>query len=420
MHIFKYICFLLIVLFPSISMAAGFRIGEQGAAAMGRANAATASVDDVSAVYFNPAALTSLKKRWVFSAGGTLILPSSDYTNTDGVNSSKKSQIFTLPNLYIGKFLEEKNLAFGFGINVPFGLGTKWSDTGSFRYEATETAVTAINFNPTVAYRFGSTLSLGFGVDFQKLFVTYDKQNPWPVFGGSTDGKTHLSGESTGWGYNLGVLLTPSDKMKIGITYRSRVHHDIKGDVELTNINGALPLSVFGSSQYKTGASLPLDLPDVLGAGVSYKISDRLMVEFDLDWTGWSSYKQLSFDYAVEKAPFLTDKIIRKDWKDVLAYRAGFEYSYNDDLKLRWGYAYDTNPVPDSTFEPRITDSNRHQLTFGGGYRFGKFLIDAAYMAVFFEKRSISGSTIGSPYTDINGTYKSIVHLTGFNLTYIF
>ena len=419
MKLFNCFFTLFLLLIPSISTAAGFRIGEQGAAAMGRANAVTASITDATAVYFNPAAMTSLKGNWI-SAGGTLISPSTNYTSQAGLESTKDAQIFYPPNLYAGTYLEDKNLAFGFGIYAPFGLGAKWSDIGPLRYEATYTDLKVFNINPTIAYRFNSTISIGGGINYEKLFVTYDKQNPWSAFGGTADGKTHLTGEGTGWGYNFGIQISPIEKIKIGIAYRSRVHFDIKGDVELSNINGASPLSAFGSSQFKSDVSLPLDLPDTLFVGIAYKLLDQLIIEFDFDWTGWSSYKELTFDYADERPPFLTNTTTRKSWKDVLAFRTGLEYSLSDKFKVRAGYAFDPNPVPEDTFEPRITDSDRHQLTIGSGYTFGRFIVDVAYMAVFFEKRTIAGNTVGNPSTDANGTYESFSHLLGLNISYQF
>ncbi len=386
---------------------------------MGKANAVTASINDVTAVYFNPAGLTSLKGNWV-SAGGTLISPSTDYTSQAGIQSSKEPQIFYPPNFYAGTYLKDKNLAFGLGIYAPFGLGSKWSNTGSLRYEATETDLKVFNINPTIAYRFNSTISIGGGINYEKLFVTYDKQNPWSAFGGTADGKTHLTGEGAGWGYNLGILISPTEKIEIGVAYRSRVHIDVNGEAELSNINGASPLSTFGGSEFKSDASLPLDLPDTLFVGIAYKLFDRLTVEFDFDWSGWSSYQQLKFDYVDERPPFLTDTTIRKNWKDVLTFRTGLEYSLSDKFKIRTGYAFDPNPVPDDTFEPRITDSDRHQLTIGTGYRFGRVIVDVAYMAVFFEKRAITDNTVGNPFTDVNGTYESFSHLLGLNISYQF
>ncbi|HQU13212.1 MAG TPA: outer membrane protein transport protein, partial [Thermodesulfobacteriota bacterium] len=52
---------LLVLLFTaSTSFAAGFRLPEAGAKAMGMGFAFTAQADDPSAIYFNPAGLTQL------------------------------------------------------------------------------------------------------------------------------------------------------------------------------------------------------------------------------------------------------------------------------------------------------------------------------------------------------------------------
>lgn len=404
---------------PSLSSAAGFRIGEQGAAAMGRANAVTASIYDISAIYFNPAALTSLKGNSI-SLGATMIAPTTTYTSPNKLAARKENQLFNLPNFYIGSYWEEKKLAYGFGFYVPFGLGSKWSDTGPFRYEATYTDLKVLNFNPSVAYRLNPYISIGAGINYEKIFVTYNKQNPWTIFGGIADGKTDITGDGSGLGYNLGVQFSPTEKIKIGIAYRSRVNIEIRGSVKISDISGSAPLSAFGSSDYISDVSLPLNLPDTLSIGLSYQLFDRFIMEFDLDWTGWTSYKNLQFNYTDEKPPFLTDTTIQKKWKNVLAFRTGFEYSFNENIKARGGYAFDPNPVPEDTFEPRITDSNRHQLAIGTGFIFGKFVVDIAYMALFFENRTISNNDIGSPLTNVNGTYKSFSHLTGANISYLF
>ena len=58
----KMVSVVLVLLFTaSTSFAAGFRIPEAGAKAMGMGFAFTAQADDPSAIYFNPAGLTQLK-----------------------------------------------------------------------------------------------------------------------------------------------------------------------------------------------------------------------------------------------------------------------------------------------------------------------------------------------------------------------
>jgi len=58
----KMLAALLVLLFTaSTSFAAGFRLPEAGAKAMGMGFAFTAQADDPSAIYFNPAGLTQLQ-----------------------------------------------------------------------------------------------------------------------------------------------------------------------------------------------------------------------------------------------------------------------------------------------------------------------------------------------------------------------
>src|SRR5512143_3819169 len=64
---------LLVLLFAAASAnAAGFRLPEAGAKAMGMGFAFTAQADDPSAIYFNPAGLTQLDGQNVM-VGGTYI-----------------------------------------------------------------------------------------------------------------------------------------------------------------------------------------------------------------------------------------------------------------------------------------------------------------------------------------------------------
>ncbi|MDZ8224960.1 outer membrane protein transport protein [Nostoc sp. ChiVER01] len=57
---------------------------------------------------------------------------------------------FKLPNLYAAWSVSDR-LKLGIGINVPFGLSSKYDSNWVGRYQAVESKLTTININPTVA-----------------------------------------------------------------------------------------------------------------------------------------------------------------------------------------------------------------------------------------------------------------------------
>lgn len=67
---------------PMASMGAGFHIREQGAKAMGMANAFVAQADDPSAVFYNPAGI-AFQEGTAISLGVTIInVPETEFKGT--------------------------------------------------------------------------------------------------------------------------------------------------------------------------------------------------------------------------------------------------------------------------------------------------------------------------------------------------
>jgi long-chain fatty acid transport protein len=156
--------------------------------------------------------------------------------------------------------------------------------------------------------------------------------------------------------------------------------------------------------------------------GVSYKASDALTLNADLDYTGWSTYNKIE----VTSSNPLFNATDEKQWKNVWCLRIGGQYELSGRWKLRAGYLYDQNPVPEDRFETRTPDSDRQGLSIGTGYTGGNITVDAAYMYVRFNKRTINNSLAdndANPFTPddtLNGTYKSQAHMAGITIGYKF
>jgi long-chain fatty acid transport protein len=401
----------LALLLPQSPSASGFRTTNLGAKATAMGNAFTATADNPSAIAYNPAGLTNSKGTNIYY-GATAIILSNSYKSPSGISEDTDDQIFFPFHLYLSSDFGMESFVFGLGIFSPFGLGTKWGKNGVVKFLATESKMESIVINPTVAWQVLPTLSVGVGIDYMYSKARLKKRVDQSLFGAG-DGETILEGDGDGWGYNIGILLTPIEKLSLGLTYRSGIEVDFDGSSTFDDIAPALQ-PLFGGPKFKTDASTSIDFPDVLSAGIAYSPIENLILELDIEWTFWSSYDRLDIDLEDEIPPAgFVDVTEVKNWRDVDAIKVGVEYLATERVSVRAGYVYDNSPAPDDTVHPRLPDSDQQNISLGLGYRRGKFNVDVVYIAAFYEDRKVDN-------TVLSGEYETFAHLFGFSIGYRF
>lgn len=396
--------------------AAGFKVAEQGAKAMGMGNAFAAQADDPSALAYNPAGI-AFQKGTQFQLGSTTILvPQTEFDGTTRlsgatvVSERANRDIFIAPTLYLTSSLESLPLSFGLGVNSFNPLAKRWDAGSAFRDSIQEIAIKPINFQPTVAYRLDNlklAMAAGFDVTYAQVSLQKMVYGPVPAPVNSPYGQYgSLGADATavGYGYNFGLKWSPLENVSLGAAYRSKVRLDLEGDANF------MPGTYGGSIGYqKTNASTNVTLPDSFTVGVAYKPIDKLTLEFDAEWTGWSSYDKLELSFGTPLAAF-NSRPDAKNWKDVWAYRFGAQYAVNPVVDLRAGYAFDCSPVPDSTLSPELPDADRHNFSLGTGLHNQLGSVDLAYMWVHWVDRTVSNAKE-------SGTFKSDAHLLGASVT---
>ncbi|HEY5765014.1 MAG TPA: outer membrane protein transport protein, partial [Candidatus Deferrimicrobiaceae bacterium] len=254
----KVLALLVVLLFAATpAMAGGFRLPEAGAKAMGMGFAFTAQANDPSAIYFNPAGILQLEGTNVMAGvtyiknnGGTFTgtTPITAASGPGSQSETQKDLDFFVPNAFV-TIKKSPDFAYGVGIFSPFGLGQEYENknTSIFRNQITKIDLLTLVVNPTVAYRVNEFLSVGAGIDFMYGKAELAKTPVSSLIGDNTAVpptnnlyNLDLEGDGTAWGYNFGVLLTPSKNVQIGFSYRSPFRLKIKdGDVDLSNISTA-------------------------------------------------------------------------------------------------------------------------------------------------------------------------------------
>ncbi|MGB9079685.1 MAG: outer membrane protein transport protein, partial [Desulfuromonadaceae bacterium] len=434
----------------SLALAAGFKINEQGAKAMGMANAFVAQADDPTALYYNPAGIAYLKGAQINLGSLIIAVPQTEFDGTTSLTGNlplgngtspvfekAKRDFFIAPTLYATYSLEAMPVTFGLGVSSIYPLAKSWDGSSAFRNQIENIAIKPINFQPTVAYRFDDlNLAIAAGLDVTHTIVTLQKSAYTSTITGGAPygafelGELGVDGTATDVGWNAGLLWKPRTDLSFGVAYRSEITLHIKGDANFLATSPAglsamgidytvLPSSAipFTRTRFTSTASTTITLPDSLALGVAWKPIERLTLEFDAERTGWSSYDKLEIAFdSSSKLNVFNNKPSPKNWKDVWAYKAGGQYAYNKNLDLRAGYAYDNNPIPDSTLGPELPDSDRHNVSIGMGVHNDTVALDCAYMWVHWVGRT-SNNQDQITLSGQNGTFRSDAHLFGANIT---
>lgn len=379
------------------ALGSGFGIFTQGATALGQGNAVTANTTGPSTTYFNPALLTRLPGTRM-EVGTTLIIPDREFSSSATGETTKTTDDLFFPSTFYASHRISEQWAVGLGVFSPFGLATTWPDAWEGRYAATESSLSTIAINPSVAWQPLPGVSVAAGLDILYLDAELNSRviipvapGPPPVF---VEVPQRLKADGTAASYNLALAVDLTKGLTFGAAYREEYKVDIEGDMTVG------PLAA--------NANTTVTLPRQLAAGLAYDTGSGLTVEAGVRWEDWSSTRHL--DISLDQPPGTV--VVPRDWSDTFAWNVGGRYRLTDKLSVMAGYLYGENPVPDSTFEPAIPDSDSHLFCLGSEFNNGGLTFAVSYGLQLQESRSSQSYPAGS--------YESMLHLVGMSVGYRF
>jgi long-chain fatty acid transport protein len=417
---------------PGLSHSSGFSLTEQSSSGLGNAySGSAAAAEDASTIYFNPAGLSLLPAGKQISVSGHYIAPSNSFNNSGSVgatgvpagNFGGGSGVGALvPNAYFAMSLSPQ-WSLGVGLGVPFGLSTKYDSSWGGRFQAIESKIETININPTVAYKFSDSTSVGFGVNYQTIDAKLTSNTDYAVLGAGTEGLATLKGKDSAWGWNIGAMFKLAPETRLGVAYRSRINYTLTGTAQFDNRPAALAAAIPDGN-----VKLNLAMPDNLSIALSHNINDRWQLLADATWTGWSVLERFLVTRTDNiPATGATLNNIPYNWKDTWRVGVGANHKLNDGWVLKMGLAYDQTPTNNLDRGPRLPDGNRTWLSVGAKYSVSKAgTLDFGYAHIFVNNPSINinagGNLVNSTprYSLINGNYTSSVDILSMSYTHSF
>jgi len=406
----------------SSSYGAGFALYEFSSRGNALGGAMIARADDVSALAYNPAGITQLEEaQWLF--GFTAIMPSTVGIFQDSGNSYElEDMLFLVPHFYYAAPLNDR-IWWGLGTFSRFGLGTEFEDNWEGRYNSYLAGIQSVSINPNIAWKVNDSLSLSAGLEAMWFQLELKKKID-PTGGMASDPLTdidaRIKGDDYAWGWNLGMLFQPTEKMKFGLSYRSTVDLEVEGNAWFNKPEIlSLPDIVFPD----TGAGGEVTLPDMYMAGVCYELSERTSVEFDVVRTMWSTYDNLTINFddpLNPQDPGSNVQSSEKNWKDTWRYQVGLEHKLGNDWTVRLGYILDESPIPDDTVDFIAPTNDRTLYSIGTEYKRGNWTFDLSYIYIDMDDRFVSAEgRDGEGIADARFT-DSYTHLVGLTLNYSF
>jgi len=359
-------------------MADGFYVPVQAPEATGRGNAWLATADTASAVYYNAAGLTQLSSPDLVV--GLYSIHLGIEADTASGNYKNNASWAELPQIYAAVPINDKLVA-GFGVNTPFGLSTDWGSNTPFRQLAIQTDLKYVTGWAVLGYKLTDTLSVGggLGIHYADLMM---KQGI--SYGGTDSFEFDGTGEALSW--TLSALWKPTDEHSFGLVYRSRADFMLDGNTQNSYNPG-----------HHTNASLDLTTPDTVAAGYSYRPCKEWVLEANIEWVNWDSLNTLNLWQSPN-----SNQPVTFNWHSNFIYSLGATRYLDDGWNVGAGYNFIENSQPNSTFNPGISDANRHWLSMGVGRETGAFRFNFAYQYAFSNR-----DVTGSPHGFADGTYKS-------------
>jgi long-chain fatty acid transport protein len=405
----------------SSANAGGFQVYLPSQQSIGMGGVGVGLSMEQAAQFLNPGAMAMLRQSGV-QVGVSATFARLAFRPTSGGSQRELQNTTVTPfNLYASFGPKEGKFRAGIAVYTPYGSTLKYEDGWEGRFSLKEITLRAIYVQPTVSYALTDKLSVGAGLMILSSgSVNLQRAVPLP----SAEGSIELDGQTKiGFGVNAGVFFKPSDKLSLGISYRSKINAKVEGgDVTVSGITPALQSRFVGN---KFNATLPL--PATVNIGIGLMPTEKLTVGLDVNFTEWSAYRSLRFDFTKDGAPAQvgtgTFSESKRSYQDALTFRLGGQYKVNDKLALRLGAAYDTTPVPDGYVTPETPDNDRAIGTAGIGYNITeKFGVDASFMFQAILKRTqTEADLLTNGTTDrVAGTYRTNISIPGVGFRYNF
>lgn len=410
-------------LVPSV-WAAGLWLYEGGTPDLGTAAAGRAALaTDASTAGANPAGMTHLNRSQMLAAAQGIYVngkPDVKVSGFGGGDGGNAGGLVPSGGLhYVHRVTDDLRL--GISAGSYFGLGLDYGKNWAGRYYNTEGELLTMGVNPSVGYRVNNWLSVGAGVSM--LYATLDQKvainnGAVPGQAGQPDGELKIDDDDVSYGFNLGLMLTPQDNTRFGLTYRSEVDLEFNDAASLKNIGPVLQglLNVSGLSGSKL--NIDMTIPQAVMLSAYHQLTDGWAVMGNIGWQDWSAFGKQDMTLKSTTTNSFTKNL---DYDDTWHFALGAQYRFAESWLWSVGAAYDTSPADKDQRAPDLPLDRQIRVGTGIQYDWNQDMT----VGVAYEYADVGKAEIDQEGGPLNGPLKleydpNVIHFFAVNLIWKF
>lgn len=377
-----------------VAQGQAFYLQEQSARGAGRAFSGEAADTGAQSLWWNPAAIGGMEdgeaaiaasailpKGKVADTGTLIRRPGQSFAPVGGQSVSKDPiNNGVLPSGAIAYPVTDR-IAVGLAVTSPYSFTTDYDADSWARYSADKTKLRTIDIQPSIGIALTDWLRVGGAVNVEYTDASLGNALP-NLTAALPDGAQKLKGNGWDLGWTAGVQMH-NDVITVGIAYKSRIEHNLKGSLQISGLLG--PLAAQNRTIEDATAAFYTPAQTIVGARL--RATGALTLNAQAVRYNWSKFDAIRLGAPINQA-------LPENYRDSWSLAGGVDYAVAPALTLRAGVQHATTPTNGGERDARVPDSNR--WNYGAGATFNltrRFAIDAAANYVDFDNAPINRIT---------------------------
>lgn len=413
---------MLLLVLASTADASAYYVADVGTRSLGRGGAFIAGVDDTTAQYYNPAALTRID-------GGQFKVDLSgvhQYIRFDREDIGTEvfepvenlGPPYPIPTIGLAQSFMGDRAVIAFGVYPPYAPFIEYDREGAQRYTLVDSTVIEVTAGPSAAFEIIPGLSVGVGGQYkwmlagQQLFLTTSgDDDPTGQIGFDMEASDPFT-----LSWNAGVLFEDpkNQRWAVGVGFVPPVKYEAEGYLRADFTDHTVYPSIISEAKPSDeDITLLISMPMQVKAGALFRPTDKLEIEAATVFQKWDVVEEIvvtDLDMEIDSAlgePIVVDEdvVLPAGYKNTWSARLGAEFDAHEMVTARAGILWEGGAIPDATTGVSLVDGNKYGYGLGGTVWLGKrWAVDAAWHQSFMPTRTITDSELTQIKLGLDGS----------------